>query len=360
MIAECFKNTTYHAVTTRVDFDTGLFLVGFRNVADGIGMDFAVFKFYTVGNVLHVVLRDWLVDPHVINFLLHIFRVSEFRGQFTVVSEQEYSGGVAVETSYRIDSLGASILNEVHNGKAAIGVILGCYAILRFVEQDVALAFKCHHLTLIFYSVGSGDLGTEFSNRSSVNENLTLLYQFIGFTTRAHTGICHEFVQTNLCCRVDSRHFIFNTLWAWSESHLLRLLLWLTVIVATTLTIVVTALAIVVATTLTIVVVTALAIVVVTALSIVVVAALTIVVVATALAIVVTTLAIVVVATLAVIVAALTIAIISLIVVATLAIVAVATLAIVVSALTIVASLVIVVVILIIPALTLTVVVWTF
>ena len=62
------------------------------------------------------------------------------------------------------------------------------------------------------------NLCAEFCNDLSVNLHETLLDKFVGFATRAYTGIAHELVETNLFVGIGQRHFIFNAFGARSEA----------------------------------------------------------------------------------------------------------------------------------------------
>ena len=95
-VAEAFEDSAYDAVAAGVYLYAGLVAVGFGSVADGVGVDGSVFKLDAVGYALHVVFGDVLVAPYVVDFLLHVFRVGEFRGEVAVVGEQQHSCGVAV------------------------------------------------------------------------------------------------------------------------------------------------------------------------------------------------------------------------------------------------------------------------
>ncbi len=143
-------------------------------------MDGAVFKLYAVGDTLHIILADVAVAPYVIDFFLHEFRMCELRGKVAVVGEKKHAGGVAVEAAYRVDTLGACTLDEIHHRHAAVGVVARCHAVFRFVEQDIALAFGCNHLLIVFYYIVVRDLCAELCHYLAVDLYQTLLDIFIG------------------------------------------------------------------------------------------------------------------------------------------------------------------------------------
>ena len=243
MVAECLEDTAYHTVAARVNLYSGLLAVGRRYVAHSIGMDWSVVKLYAIGNVLHVVLRDWFVGPYLINLLLHIFRVSELRREVTVVGEQKHTGCVAVEAAYRIDALCACSLHEVHHSGASIGVVTCSYAIFWLVEQHIALALKCNHFVVVFHNVVACYLSSKLGHRISIHLDHSLLNQFISLTARAYSGVCHELVQADWFIRVNLRQNVLNALWARSEAHLRTWTLLLAVVAALLLAVVIVAIA---------------------------------------------------------------------------------------------------------------------
>ena len=327
MVAEALEDAAHYAVTSRVDFDTGLIAVSLGGIADCVGMDGAVFKLDTVGDALHVVLRDVFVGPYMVDFLLDIFGMGQLGGKVAVVGEQEDAGGVAVETPYGIYPLLTGVLHDVEHCQTSVGVIAGGDAVLGFVEKDVALAFQCDHLVIILDGVVMGNLGAEFGNDLPVDLYEALLDKFVGFAARADTGVGHELVETNLFVGIGYGHFILDALGTRGETlaavgHaklVLARLRGFAVVVVTTLavivvisvlTVVVSALTVVIVVVSALVVISALTVVIVVVSALVVVAALAVVV--SVLTVVIPALAVIVVSVLAVVViSALTVVVIS-------------------------------------------------
>ncbi len=258
-----------------MNFDAGLVAVGFGCVADSVGVDGTVFKFDAVGDTLHIFFGDVAVAPHVIDFLLHVFGVSELRGEVAVVCEQEHAGGVAVETSDGIYAFVASAFDKVHHGETSVGVVACCYAVFGFVEQNVAFAFEGNNLAIVLNYIAVGYFRTEFGNDLAVYFHKTLLDEFVGFAARADAGVAHIFVETNLFVGVYNGHLVFDAFWARSKTFaasgeavvvLVLAVVVISVVVETSLAVVVA----VVVSALTVVVVSTLAIVVVSALAVVV------------------------------------------------------------------------------------------
>ncbi len=166
-----------------MNLDSGLVAVGFRSIGDCIGVDRAVLKLDTVGDTLHILFGDILVSPYVIDFLLHIFGMCKLRGKVTVVGKQQHTCGVAVKTPYRVDAFIACTLHEVEHGCAAVGVVGGGDAVFRLVKKDIALAFECNNLFIVFHSIVVRNLCTEFGHYLPVDLHQTLLDEFVGFTT---------------------------------------------------------------------------------------------------------------------------------------------------------------------------------
>ena len=219
-ISEMLENAAYDTIASRVDLYTGL-IAGVGHIADGVGVDFTVVELDSVGDALHILLGDFLIGPDVIDFLLDEFGVGEFGGEVAVICEQEHTGGVAVKTTYGIDALAAGILDKIEHGQTSVGVIRGGDAILRFVEEDVALALGSHHLIVEFHDILGCDFDTEFGDDVAVDLHLTARDEFISLAAGADTGVSHKFVEANLHVGIDSLHLIFNLSGARNESAVL-------------------------------------------------------------------------------------------------------------------------------------------
>ena len=220
MVTQRFENAAHDAVAARVDFDTGLLAVGGGDVAHSIGVDGTVVEFYTVGNVLHVFLADGLIGPYLVDFLLDILRMGELSCQVTVVGEQQYTSGVAVQTSHWIDALFTGTFHEIHDGFAAVGIVTGCDTVFGLVKQDVALLFGGYDFTVIFNDILGRDLHAEFCYHDIVDHDKAFLDIFISNTARADAGIGHELVQANFHVRINSGLLIENTLGLGGKAHL--------------------------------------------------------------------------------------------------------------------------------------------
>ena len=210
MVAERFEYAADNAVAAGVYFDAGLVAVGFRGIRYCVGMYFAVFKLDAVGDALHIFFGYVAVGPDVVYFFLGVLRMGKFRGQVTIVGEQQHAGGIAVEASYGIYSLVACAFHEIHHGHATVGVV-GCGdAIFGLVEQNVCLAFESYYLFIVFHNVGMRYLCAEFGHNFAVDFYKALLNEFVCFAARAYSGICHELVETDFFIGIRNRHFVFN------------------------------------------------------------------------------------------------------------------------------------------------------
>ena len=86
MISERLEYTAYNAVLT-ANLYTYLLLVCIAGIVDCIGLNDSVFKLNTADDLLHVFNAYVLVEENMIDFLLQIFRMHEFRGHVTIVGE---------------------------------------------------------------------------------------------------------------------------------------------------------------------------------------------------------------------------------------------------------------------------------
>ena len=233
-VTEMLENAAYDAVATGMDLDAGLVaLVAY--IADCVGMDFSVVKLYAVGDTLHVVLADFAVGPYVIDLLLDVFGVCEFRSKVAVVGEKQHTGGVAVQTSHGIDAFGACVAHYVEDSGAAVRIVACRDAVLRFVEKNVALAFGSNNFVIIFHHVIASDLGSKFCHYVAVDLYFPCLYVFIGFPAAAETGVGHVFVQANFSIRIDVFQNIIHLFGTRSELAFLITLLLIVATLETTL-----------------------------------------------------------------------------------------------------------------------------
>ncbi len=113
-------------------------------------MDRSVFKLNAVSNTLHILFGYIFVSPDMVDLFLDIFGVGQLGSEIAVVGKQKHTGCVAVETAYGVDAFVAGSLDEIHHSQTSVGIIAGGHAVFRLVEQDVALAFQCHYLFIIF------------------------------------------------------------------------------------------------------------------------------------------------------------------------------------------------------------------
>ena len=119
-----------------------LALVPLVSILYGICTYLAVLKLNALGNLLHVVQGDILVEIYVINLFLQEFGMSELACHVAIVGEQEHTCGVAVKTAYRIYSLRAGILYKIHDCLALLWVIDSCHIVLWLVEEHVYLLLQ--------------------------------------------------------------------------------------------------------------------------------------------------------------------------------------------------------------------------
>ena len=218
MVAELFEDAAHDAVTARVNLDAGLIAVGLGGIADSIGMNGPIFQLNAVGDGLHVVFGDILVNPYVVDLFLHILGVCELGCEIAVVGEQEYAGGVAVETTYGVYAFVAGTLNQIEYSGASVWIVACCYAILGLVEQDVCLALECDYLLVVFDNVLACDLCAEFGNDFAIYLHKALTDEVVGFAARADTCIGHILVQTYLLIGIGSGQFVFYSFGTRSEA----------------------------------------------------------------------------------------------------------------------------------------------
>ena len=177
-----------------------------------ICLDLAIFQSDTLADLLHIVSREVLVEVYVIYLLFQELRVSQLRSQVTIVGQQEYTCCVTVETTYRIDTLRAYILYEVHHSLALLRIVAGCHVILWLVEQYIYLLLQRYYCIVELHLVGAKNLGTQLGNYLTIDSYQTSLDELISLTARADTSIGKELIQAQWLCWVDILLLVFDTL----------------------------------------------------------------------------------------------------------------------------------------------------
>jgi len=213
-IAEVLEDTTHDTVLARVDLDTNLVLVLFVGISNGISMDGTIVKFDACCNASEIGLGHILVKPYVIDLLLDVLGMGEFRSEVTIVGEEQHTSGVAVETTNRIDTLAACIAHQIHNGLTALWIIAGGDGILRLVEEYIDLALEAYGLVVEGHLILAGHLGAEFGYDLTVYLDQTSCDVLVGFTTRANACIGQILVETQFLIRIDDCLGVFHrTMW---------------------------------------------------------------------------------------------------------------------------------------------------
>ena len=212
LISQRLEDAANDAVLARVNLDAYLLLIGIAGILDGVGLDVTVLQCNALGNLLHIVSRNGLVQVNVIDFLLQELGVRQLRSQVAIIGKQQHTGGVAVQTTNGIDTLGASILNKVHHRLTLLGIIAGGNVVLGFVQQHINFLLQCNGLVVETDVVGAHHLGTQLVDNLTIDSHHTSLDKLVGLATAANTGISQELVQTDGLIGIEVLLLIFNTL----------------------------------------------------------------------------------------------------------------------------------------------------
>ena len=191
-----FEDTAHDTVAAAMNLYAHLLLVHGIGIVDSIGMYLAILQHYALGNLTKVGSGNVLVAIYVVNLLLEILGMCQFGSQITVVGEQEHTSGAAVQTTYGIYALAASVLHQVHNGLAVLGIIAGGNIVLGLVQQQIDLLLHVDGLVVEHNLVATLHLGTEFGNNNAIHLYHTCLDESICLATAAYTGIGEIAVQT--------------------------------------------------------------------------------------------------------------------------------------------------------------------
>ena len=180
-----------------MNLDTNLLLT-LVHVANLVGLNKAIFECNTLDNLLHISLGKRLIQSHLIDLALLVRGVGQRLGQITVVGQKQHAQRVLIQTTYGVDTLGTSTLDNVHHRLGCVLVLNRRNKTLRLVQQDIDLLLA-HHTALINANlVGRQHLRTHLGNHNAIDRNLTIGYQIISLTARAQTRLSYIAVQANL------------------------------------------------------------------------------------------------------------------------------------------------------------------
>ena len=193
-----FEDAAHDAIAAgmQLDADFLLALVAFH-VGDGVGGDGAVVKLNALSDAEHVILGQGLVQNDVVKLRDFAARMGQLLGQVAVVGEQQQPRGLLVEAAYRIDALGAGVLDEFHHGVALVGVVSRGDKAFGLVEQDVAQLLAVERLAAIHHLV----LGLHFvAHRGDdfvVHHDAASLDEVVGLAARADATVGQILVQAD-------------------------------------------------------------------------------------------------------------------------------------------------------------------
>ena len=212
LVAEALEDASHDAILTGVNLNAYLLLIDSVSILDVVSLDFPVLELHALGNVLQVVSSNVLVKIDMINLLLEELRVGEFRCQVAVVSKQEHTRCVAVETTHGVYTLRAGTLDEVHDSLALLRVVTGGDVVLRLVEQDIDFLLEGDGLVVEHNAVGTQHLGAEFGHYIAIDRHHAGLDELVSLTTTAHSGISQKLVQTDRLVGVVVFLLVLNAL----------------------------------------------------------------------------------------------------------------------------------------------------
>ena len=166
------------------------------SILNVVGLNLTILKLDALGNLCQVVSGNVLIEVNVINLLLQVLRMCKLRSQIAIVGEQQHTSSVAVETTYGVDTLRTSVLNEVHYSLTLLRIVAGSNVVLWLVEQYVNLLLDVYGLIVELNNIGTQDLCSQLGYNLAVNRYYTCLDELVGLATAANTGISQELVQT--------------------------------------------------------------------------------------------------------------------------------------------------------------------
>ena len=203
-------------------------------------MDFSVFKLQSVSDLFHIFNRDVLIQPYMVDLLLLERRMCQLGSQITIVSQQQDTCRVTVQTAHRINSFLASVLNQIHDSQTFLRIIGCCHTVLRLIQNNIHFALDLNLLVLEQHPVLTGNLRSQFGYNLIIYLDNTCLDKFIRLATRTNACIRQELIQADRFVRI-SQHFLILQLF-------LEVILGIRIVITSTAIVVRTSVVIVAAT----------------------------------------------------------------------------------------------------------------
>ena len=200
-VSHFLEDTTYHTILTRVDLEAYMTAIVLGKL-ECIRHHSLVIQHHagTYDGLIHLI--QVVIKRHGIYLLLVELRMGQFGSQIAVVGEQEHTGGVTIQPTYRVDTLGAGITHDVDHRVALLGIVGGGDCVLGFVEQDIHLALTTNRLIVETDVVGGQHLGAKRRNGLTIYGDHSGLYKIIGLATAADAGIGQKLIQTDRLGRI--------------------------------------------------------------------------------------------------------------------------------------------------------------
>ena len=183
------EDTTDDTIASRVDLDPYLAKVLLIDVADSIRMDLSILELYPLSDTLHIFDGDGLIKPDLIDLLLHEGGVSQLTREVAIIGDEDDPRGISVQTTYGIDALLTSPLDEIHHGTATLGIIGGRHAVLRLIQQDIYLALGGDTLSLVDDLIEACDTRAKLLDDDPIDRDLPCCDEFVCLTTRADPSV---------------------------------------------------------------------------------------------------------------------------------------------------------------------------
>ena len=184
-----------------MDLQTDMFAIRFREL-QRIRDDALVVQHYTGTDDCLVHFVQFAIQRHGVDLLLMELRMGQFSCQVSVIGQQENTGRITVQTTHRVDTLGASATNNINHGMTLLRIVGRGHCILGFIEQDIDLAFAANRLSVETHIIRRQHFSAQIIHGLTIDGDHTGLDEIICLTTGTDTCVCEVFIQTNRLRRI--------------------------------------------------------------------------------------------------------------------------------------------------------------
>ncbi len=129
-----FENAAYNAVSPCMNFNTNFIFFLVADITYGVGSNFSIFKFNSIGNLLQMFHCNRSIERNLVNFFHRVAGVCQSFRKIAIVGKQQQSCCISIQPANRVNSFRAGVFYQIHYNLIGMRIV-GCgYKIFGFIE----------------------------------------------------------------------------------------------------------------------------------------------------------------------------------------------------------------------------------